>query len=54
MRKVNIEMVAELGKVLEVLVLEYDFGGTRTRRVGTRTRGVWYSYTYSSINYSKG
>ncbi len=33
---------AELGKILEVLVLEYDFGGTRTRtrtrRVGTRTR----------------
>jgi hypothetical protein len=22
---------AELGKILEVLVLEYDFGGTRTR-----------------------
>jgi len=33
----------ELGKVLEVLVLEYDFCGTRTRtctrRFGTRTRG---------------
>jgi hypothetical protein len=37
---------AELGKILEVLVLEYDFGGTRTRTRGvgtptrTRTRGV--------------
>ncbi len=37
---------AELGKILEVLVLEYDFGGTRTRtrgfstRTRTRTRGV--------------
>jgi hypothetical protein len=32
----------EMGKILEVLVLEYDFGGTRTRtrtrKVGTRTR----------------
>ncbi len=29
-----------MGKILEVLVLEYDFGGTRTRtrEVGTRTR----------------
>jgi hypothetical protein len=35
---------SELGKILEVLVLEYDFGGTRTRTRGvgtrTRTRGV--------------
>jgi hypothetical protein len=30
----------ELGKILEVLVLEYDFGRTRTRGVRTRTRGV--------------
>jgi hypothetical protein len=30
---------AELGKILEVLVLEYDFGGTRTR---TRTRETAY------------
>jgi len=29
--------LSELGKILEVLVLEHDFGGTRTR---TRTRGV--------------
>ena len=28
---------SELGKILEVLVLEYDFASTRTR---TRTRGV--------------
>ena len=29
-----------MGKILEVLVLEYEFGRTRTRtrRVGTRTR----------------
>jgi hypothetical protein len=41
-------ILAELGKILEVLVLEYDFCGTRTRtrtrrfgtRTGTRTRGV--------------
>ncbi len=26
-----------MGKILEILVLEYDFGGTRTR---TRTRGA--------------
>ena len=40
--------VAELGKILEVLVLEYDFASTRTRtrtrgfstRTRTRTRGV--------------
>ena len=28
---------AELGKVLEVLVLEYDFCSTRTRGISTRT-----------------
>jgi hypothetical protein len=29
----------ELGKILEVLVLEYDFGGSRTHtRTRTRTR----------------
>ncbi len=33
-------MEPELGKILEVLVLEYDFGRTRTRGVSTRTRGV--------------
>ncbi len=31
------DQCSELGKILEVLVLEYDFGRTRTR---TRTRGV--------------
>ena len=34
--------ISEMGKILEVLVLEYEFGRTRTRtrtrRVGTRTR----------------
>jgi len=54
----------EVGKILEVLVLEYDFGRTRTRtrtrgvstrtRTRTRAQGSWYSYTYSSINNSKG
>jgi hypothetical protein len=28
----------EVGEILEVLVLEYDFAGTRTREVSTRTR----------------
>jgi hypothetical protein len=27
---------AEVGEILEVLVLEYDFAGTRTRRARTR------------------
>ncbi len=27
-----------MGEILEVLVLEYDFAGTRTREVSTRTR----------------
>jgi hypothetical protein len=41
---------AELGKILEVLVLEYDFGGTRTRTrgVGTHTRTRETSYLPSS------
>jgi hypothetical protein len=32
-----LESNSEVGKILEILVLEYDFGRTRTR---TRTRGV--------------
>jgi hypothetical protein len=31
----NVIIRAEVGEILEVLVLEYDFAGTRTR---TRTR----------------
>ena len=45
-QRILIEFCPELGKILEVLVLEYDFRRTRTRtrrvstRIRTHTRGI--------------
>jgi hypothetical protein len=42
--------VSELGKILEVLVLKYDFGRTRTQRAGTRTQKSPYLLSSETLS----
>jgi hypothetical protein len=46
-----LDSITEVDEILEVLVLEYDFAGTRTRtrEVSTRTRKSPYSPTSASM-----